>query len=53
MDGFEVFRERFRITLSAIVNGSMKADAKDYWDEAVCQSETKIMVATTVRLSGK
>jgi len=48
MDGFESISRAFPNYPISIVNGSMKADAKDYEMQRFVKGETKIMVATTV-----
>jgi len=48
MDGFESISRAFPNYPVSIVNGSMKADAKEYEMQRFVKGETKIMVATTV-----
>lgn len=48
MDGFESISRAFPNYPISIVNGSMKAEAKDYEMQRFVKGETKIMVATTV-----
>ncbi|MEB2783583.1 ATP-dependent DNA helicase RecG [Algoriphagus persicinus] len=48
MDGYESISRTFPNYPISIVNGSMKADAKEYEMQRFVKGETKIMVATTV-----
>ena len=48
MDGFESISRAFPNYPISIVNGSMKADAKEFEMQRFVKGETKIMVATTV-----
>ncbi len=48
MDGFESISRAFPDYPVSIVNGSMKADAKEFEMQRFVKGETKIMVATTV-----
>ncbi|WP_339754015.1 ATP-dependent DNA helicase RecG [Algoriphagus aquimarinus] len=48
MDGYESISRAFPNYPISIVNGSMKADAKEYEMQRFVKGETKIMVATTV-----
>ncbi|PZX59795.1 ATP-dependent DNA helicase RecG [Algoriphagus ratkowskyi] len=48
IDGYESISRAFPNYPISIVNGSMKADAKEYEMQRFVKGETKIMVATTV-----